>query len=132
MTARIKSSILWKKLSMSQKLVLFATIFLFFFSACFVFWKNQTALDPNLGKSWWIAAFSDVETTDSLSFFIENHTPAPEFQYRITVDDTLIHEEHILIPPGESMTLASPTTVTADQKNLITIFHDAETRTLYR
>lgn len=132
MTAAAKSGILWKKLSMSQKFVLLVTLFLFFLSAYFVFWKNQTTRDPDEGKSWWIAAFSDVEASNSLSFIIENHTPTTDFSYRITHGDSLIYEERLVIPSGSLKAIDIPSLDTPARENRITITHADETRTLYR
>ncbi len=117
---------------MNQKLFLSVTLLFFLCSAIVLFWTNERALDPNLEKSWWIIAFTEPDRTDSLSFFIENHTSTSNFQYILKTPESILVDQEIIVPPGTTSTFPIHLKESEDKPITLSVTHDGITRTLYR
>lgn len=117
---------------MSQRFIVVIVFLLLILSSVFLYWKNQTSLDPNQQKSWWEIAFSDLANPNTYSFFIENHTPDQGFHYQLSSENSIFFEEDIIVQPGENRLVSIPTPPEPGRLITITVLHEGESRTLYR
>lgn len=111
------------------QLIVFSTL-LFAVCSLFLFWQNERGLDQNLGKDWWILAFTDPMNESNPTFTVENHSLYTEFRYVISEEKTVLTTESFSLKRGESTTITPPTS--EGGKVTITVTTGTQKKEIYR
>lgn len=117
---------------MPQRSLIAIFILLFIGSALFLFWRNDTELDPNSGKSWWILSFAAPENLASLTFTIENYSDNTEFQYEVIANKQKIGNETFEVKRGEKKTLTPAVSAHPETRTSIIVTTGKEKKEIYR
>lgn len=117
---------------MTQKSLIIIFIILFAASTCFLFWRNESELDPNQGKSWWTLSFATPGQPVSLTFTIDNHSDTNRFEYEIVADKQSLMKEALIVTKGNSITITPDISTTPDIRTTIIVTTGTEKKEIYR
>lgn len=119
-------------MNLSEKHLILVFCLLFAISSLFLFWKNETELDPNYQKNWWTLSFAEPENIESLNFTIENHSDTKAFRYQLLIGKQIGPEQTIEVPKGERKTVMVETKATDGLRTSVRVFTDEEKKEIYR
>lgn len=117
---------------MTQKSLVIIFVFLLAISTCFLFWRNESELDPNQGKSWWTLSFATPEEPSSLAFTIDNHSNTNRFEYEIVANKQSLMKEALIVTKGNSITITPDISATPDIRTTIIVTAGIEKKEIYR
>ena len=116
---------------LSEKSVIVIFSLLFAASALFLFWQNESELDPNYQKDWWVLSFAAPKDQESFDFTVENHSLATEFHYRIVADKETLAEETVQIASGSTATI-TPVFAHSEKRTAVIVTSGSKTQEIYR
>lgn len=117
---------------MSQKSFILIACALFILSSGYLFWKNQSALDPLADQGWWAVSFLEPHNPASLSFFIDNHSPLALFHYEILEDKVVRERGQISISQGEKKAIPIPLAADPVKQTLVVVESSGKKQEIYR
>jgi hypothetical protein len=86
-------------MSQTAKIIYFIII-LFVISSFFLFWKNDSGLNPDYQKDWWAVSFQDAKNAD-LSFVLENHSANDNFSWEAVSGKDTLKKGKVIAARGE-------------------------------
>ncbi len=123
-------------LSVSQKSLIIIFVLLFSASSWFLFWKNETALDPQTLNDTWTLSFTAPQDETSLAFNIENHTKQNTFAYQasytVTPDKIVSVSGSVVVAPGETKTITPDLIPSPGFRTSIVVNIGKEKKEIYR
>ncbi|MEP7162635.1 MAG: hypothetical protein ABI747_02625 [Candidatus Moraniibacteriota bacterium] len=117
---------------MSQKtLIVWGAVF-FLVSAGFLFWKNNSELDPDAGKNWWVISFVHPEDPGDLSFSIENHSTKREFRYQVFTQDGTLTQGSVELETGSQESIMVIERASTATRTRVLVETGPEKKEIYR
>lgn len=117
---------------MTQKSLVIIFVVLLAMSTCFLFWRNESELDPNQGKSWWTLSFATPGEPSSLAFTIDNHSDTTHFEYEIVADKKSLMKEALIVTKGNNITITPDISATPNIRTTISVTTGTEKKEIYR
>lgn len=89
---------------MTQRTLIISFLLFFVASSLFLAFRVERGLDEDFRKDWWAIGFVEPKSP-SPNFFIENHSIDTNFVYQVQQANSVLLEETIDVPRGETKTI---------------------------
>ncbi len=115
----------------SQKLILLSIISFFVLSSFWLFFISGKYMNPDYNSDWWAIYFENPKSQD-LSFVIENHSLKTTFQWKVIREESVIQEGRLEIPRGKTKKIPVDFQAESNEKIIIQVLTDSETKEIYK
>lgn len=115
----------------SQKLIIISIISFFVLSSFWLFFISGKYMNSDYNSDWWSIYFENPKSQD-LNFVIENHSLKNSFQWKIIKEEKIIKEDQLEIPGGETKKIPIDFQVETNEKIIIQVSTDGETKEVYK